>query len=106
MRQSNPFVKPLEDTKDKQPWLYWEPFDTDRIEMTIDYHYECYKREYKRWKNNLIEASRTRARWHLQALQTLTKMLKSEIYEQRRQTPRDMKQRLEDPDYGYEEEEK
>lgn len=108
MRQSNPFVKPLEEETKEQPWLYWETFDTDKLEQLIDYHYEAYRREYDKWKTRLYNKSRITAQNHLMALSKLTHILKMEIYEQRRKTPRDMKQRLEDPDYGetYEEEKK
>lgn len=99
MRQSNPFAQPIEEERLNQPWLYWEPFDTERIETTLAYHYECYQREYDRWKYNLIDTSRIKARHHLAAISKLSMMLRAQCQTQRHDTPRDIKQRLEDPDY-------
>ncbi len=87
-----------------QPWLYYEPFDTDLAETLIKYHFEGLQKDYPKWKNRLNNTARKRCRRHLLALSRLTHWMRQELQKQYNEFDNvtEFKQQLEDPEYGEE----
>ena len=105
MRHSQATKKPGKQlTPLNQPWLYYQPFDTDLAETLIKYHFEGYQKDYPKWKNRLNMTARKRCRRHLLALHKLTYWMRQELQKQYNEFDdvTEFKQQLEDPRYGEE----